>query len=187
MYFNKRSNWRFCNLLLILLLFFLIPNFGLTADMVEELLEAAKIGNVGSVNALIAKGASVNSADRAGNTPLICAARFGHIECVKILLEKGAFINSQCAVKRCSPLMWASENGHTEIVKVLIDNGATLNAKDFYGWTALMKATYRGYVEIVEALVQNGANVNVKNNGGLTALDIAEELKAKPEILGLLR
>jgi hypothetical protein len=29
--------------------------------------------------------------------------------------------------------------------------------------------------------------VNVKNNGGLTALDIAERLKAKPEILGLLR
>jgi ankyrin repeat protein len=50
-----------------------------------------------------------------------------------------------------------------------------------------MKATYRGYVEIVEALVENGANVNVKNNWGHTALDIAEELKAQPEILGLLR
>jgi ankyrin repeat protein len=63
----------------------------------------------------------------------------------------------------------------------------SLNAKDFYGWTALMKAAYRGYIKIVKALVENGANVNVKNKGGLTASDIAEGLMAQPEILGLLR
>ena len=81
--------------------------------------------------------------------------------------------------------MWAADNGHTEIVNVLIDNGATLNAKDFYGWTALMKAVHRGHVGTVQALVKNRANVNVKNYGGNTALHIAE-LKAQPEILRLL-
>jgi ankyrin repeat protein len=45
---------------------------------------------------------------------------------------------------------------------------------------------YRGHVEIVQAIVENRANVNVKNNGGITALFIAE-LKAKPEILRLLK
>ena len=81
--------------------------------------------------------------------------------------------------------MWAADNGHREIVKVLIDNGATLNAKDFYGWTALMKAVYRDRVGIVQDLVENRANVNVKNYGGTTVLSIAK-LKAEPEILRLL-
>ena len=108
----------------------------------ESTVDVTKIGDLNQVKALIANGADVNTADLAGNPPLICAAKFGHIECVRTLLERGAFINSQC-IKKCSPLMWAADNGHTEIVKVLIDNGAALNAKDFYGWTALMKAVYR--------------------------------------------
>ncbi len=170
----------------ILSLFLLIQNIGQASDLDQQLMEAAKKGDNKQLEELIDSGSDVNSTDIAGITPLICAAKFGHIQCVRTLLEKGAFINSKCAIKKCSPLMWAADNGHTEIVKVLINNGATLNAKDFYGWTALMKAVYRGHVEIVQALVENRANVNVKNNGGITALYVAE-LKAQPEILRLLK
>jgi ankyrin repeat-rich membrane spanning protein len=184
MFFNKRSNWRFCSLLLVLLLFFLIPNFGHTGDMTKVLLEAVKNGDVDSVKALIVKGTDVNAADLSGNTSLIYAAKFGHSECVKVLLENGAYVNSQCNLGG-TPLMWSAENGNAEIVKVLIDNGADLNSCDFYGWTPLMKAVYGGHVAAVQALVENKAKVNIKNNGGITAWYIAE-LKAQPEILRLL-
>jgi uncharacterized membrane protein YvbJ len=80
MFFNKRNNWRFCSFLLVLVLFFLIPNFGHTGDMTTVLLEAIKNGDVNSVNALIAKGTDVNAADRSGITPLIYAAKIGQSE-----------------------------------------------------------------------------------------------------------
>ena len=96
MIFNKRRNCRLCSFLLVLLLFFLIPNFGHAGDMSKVLLEAIKNGDVNSVNALIAKGTDVNASDLSGYTPLIYAAKIGHSECVKILIENGAYVNSQC-------------------------------------------------------------------------------------------
>ena len=92
---DKKRNWQFINLLLASLVLLLIPNLGRTDDMTKELLKAAKSGNVNSLEALISKGADVNSADIGSNTPLIMAAKFGHIECAKILLSNGADINSQ--------------------------------------------------------------------------------------------
>ena len=50
-----------------------------------------------------------------------------------------------------------------------------------------MKAVYRNNPEIVKILVQNGDNVHAKNIGGLTALEIAETLRAQPEIVLTLR
>jgi hypothetical protein len=43
---NKVSNWHFCSLLLVLLVFFLVPDFGHTGDLTKDLLEAAKEGNL---------------------------------------------------------------------------------------------------------------------------------------------
>jgi hypothetical protein len=85
---NKVSNWRFCSLLLVLLVFLSVPDFGHTGDLTKDLLEAAKESNLNNLEALISDGADVNSADVASNTPLIIATKFGHIECVKFLLEK---------------------------------------------------------------------------------------------------
>jgi ankyrin repeat protein len=83
--------------------------------------------------------------------------------------------------------MWSADNGHTEIVKVLIQKGAALNTQDFDGWTALMKAVYGKHVEIVQTLIKNGADVNSKNVGGYTTLFVAEEIKAPPEIINMLK
>jgi ankyrin repeat protein len=94
MIFIKESNWRFCSLLLFLLLFVFIPNFGYPGDMRDELLAAIKNGDENSVNAMISKGTDVNAADRAGITPLIYAAKNGRTGCVKTLIENGAYINA---------------------------------------------------------------------------------------------
>eukprot|EP00967_Tisochrysis_lutea_P159406 scaffold330319_cov81-Tisochrysis_lutea.AAC.1 len=51
---------------------------------------AAKCGRPADIEALIAAGASVNAATKAGVTPLIYAASEGWDDCVPILLEAGA-------------------------------------------------------------------------------------------------
>jgi ankyrin repeat protein len=77
---DNKCIWLFINLLLASLMVLLIPYLGHTDDMTKELLEAVKSGNVNSLEALISKGADVNSIDSRGNTPLNMAARFGHID-----------------------------------------------------------------------------------------------------------
>ena len=127
---DKKRNWQFINLLLASLMLLLIPNLGHTDDMTKELLEAAKSGNVNSLEALISKGADVNSTDSSGNTPLNMAAKFEHIECAKSLLNSGADINLR-NFENFSPLMWPAENGNLKMVELFIKNGADLNAKDY--------------------------------------------------------
>jgi ankyrin repeat protein len=173
------------NLLLIPVIFSTTAILVFAATMGEDLIQAARNNDVNSLNALIAKGADVNTRNVFLATPLIVAAKSGNTECVKALLQAGADANAKC-ISTCTPLIWSADLGHTAVVKVLIDNGADLEISDFYGWTPLMKATYRSNIEIVKLLVEKGADVNAKNSAGNSILYIAEELNKQPAILNLL-
>ena len=54
---------------------------------------AARYGHIKCVNSLITAGASVNTADEFGNTPLMGAAISGRTPCIRALLKTGCHIN----------------------------------------------------------------------------------------------
>ena len=60
----------------------------------EELIEAAKNGNVEDVEDIINEGANIEHFDEIGNTALMYAAIYGHLEVVKLLIIAGADINA---------------------------------------------------------------------------------------------
>src|SRR6516165_991550 len=62
----------------------------LAADVSEDLLSAARNGELGSVKALVEKGAPLEAKTAYGQTPLYLAAMNGHEDVVAYLLEKGA-------------------------------------------------------------------------------------------------
>ena len=77
---------------------------------------------------LLEKGASPNSEDRKGRTPLWWAAgsQRGTTAIVQLLLEKGADVNSQ-DYNDSTPLEQASKQSNWAIVRLLEEKGAKSN------------------------------------------------------------
>ncbi|XP_043835671.1 ankyrin repeat and SAM domain-containing protein 6 [Dromiciops gliroides] len=125
------------------------------------------------VRFLLRKGASVNSRNHYGWSPLMQAARFGHINVLHILLENGADVNAQNRLG-ASVLTMASRGGHLSAVKLLLETGAFVdnydpfnhsvledgNKGDLPDITALMIAAQHGHEAVVHVLVEWGADAN---------------------------
>jgi ankyrin repeat protein len=61
----------------------------------EEILWAAKAGDLGKVEAALSAGASVNAQDADGLTPLMMAAIYGHANVAGLLLDRAANLNAR--------------------------------------------------------------------------------------------
>jgi ankyrin repeat protein len=144
----------------------------------EELLSAAKKGDLAAVKSLLPKGASVNAKTRYDQTPLMFASEKGHLEIVKVLLEAGADVNVvDTFYKSFTALSAAARNGHAEIVKLLLEKGA--RSKD----QALFAGVQSGHAAVVKAALDlGGINPESLNR----ALDFASEGENK-EIVEMLK
>lgn len=92
----------------------------------QQLWQAARQGNLATVQAALGAGATVNSRDQFGDTALNLAAEFGHIEIVRYLLEAGADIENLGGAQK-TPLMNAAFAGQTQIVQLLLQHQTQIN------------------------------------------------------------
>ncbi len=110
--------------------------------MQDQLIKAARIGNLARVRDLIARGADVN-ADSNGIRPLTASALAGHLAIVEFMLESGADVNQKDAAGNTA-LMEASLRGHGDVVRLLLNGGAAVNLANSEGETALLRACLWG-------------------------------------------
>jgi uncharacterized protein len=139
------------------------------------------------VSLMIAAGASVETPNRYGVTPLALACLNGNAGIVQALLKAGASPNTLSADGETA-LMTAARTGNAEAVKLLIAHGADLNAKETWrGQTALMWAVSENHGPVVRVLVEGGADVRARSTKGFSPFlfavrggyaDIARELLA---------
>ncbi|XP_064006125.1 ankyrin repeat and SAM domain-containing protein 6 isoform X2 [Pogoniulus pusillus] len=133
---------------------------------------AAAGGHEQLVRFLLRKGASVQSRNHYGWSPLMQAARFGHISVAHILLENGADLNAQNKLG-ASVLTMASRGGHVSMVKLLLESGAFVDNYDHFSTsilnssrddlpdiTPLMAAAQHGHEAVVHLLLDWGADCN---------------------------
>lgn len=170
----------------------LVASVGLSAcgpqrDIHDQLIIAAREGNLEKARSLIEKGADVNAKEKVtgeGYTAIFHAASYGHTAIVKLLIEKGANVNERPG--RNAPIIIAAWGGHTDTIRVLLEAGADPNAKSDTGWTALAEASRKGYLEIARLLIDKGADVNVRLSDGNTPLSWAKSTK-NGEMIALLK
>ena len=171
----------------ILRLFFLTLTISsLFAGLDEDLIDAAKNGDIKSVTELLDRSANIHAwrdrtlrkATKNGHTevvkllldckanihadhdaPLRWAAKNGHTDTVRLLLDRGANIHALDD----HALRWAAEYGHTDTARLLLDHNADLHARDWSGSDASLKwAAENGHTEVVRLLVDRGADIHAE-------------------------
>lgn len=121
------------------------------SEQADNLIDAVSNIDLISLNVLLSEGASIDTVDQDGNTPLMIAAKIGNPRIVKILLAHNPDLNKKNNVGNTA-LMIASENGQAFIVEQLIAKGADTNAKNAMGFTSLEIAKRNGHAAIIELL-----------------------------------
>lgn len=119
-------------------------------------------------------GILVDSANKAGFTPLHCACFKGHTRVVKALIDLGADLQV-CSLKGLSALHSAAYGGQEDVINMLVNEyNCNPRALDKRGRLPLHVACIAGHIKLVRALVQKYEyNINSKDNKGLTPLHLA--------------
>lgn len=147
------------------------------ADASEELLAAARKGDLPAVKGLIENGAAIEAKSPYGQTPLYVAAMSGHQEVVRYLLEKGARTDVTDTFYKAPMLTFILMRKHFEVAKMIIGRpGGNVDAH-------LEAVSQAGNPGLVQTVLESG-------KPSQTALDKAYEMaitRKQAEIAGLLK
>ncbi|MEM9290702.1 MAG: PQQ-binding-like beta-propeller repeat protein [Acidobacteriota bacterium] len=100
---------------------------------VDDLLNAARLGDLAAVKTALAAGVAVDATDRYGATALIKAANYGQLEIVRHLISAGADLDIRETFYGSSAISWAFFNNHRAVILELLDAGAT-DREQVFDW-----------------------------------------------------
>lgn len=157
-----------------------------TEPEVPALIEVAERGDLGTLEALLARDQMPDVRDSCDWTPLMKAAQNGHLEAVERLVNAGASLDAEDK-GGYTAVMLAAGNGHAAVVRRLLAAGAMADHQECtQGWTALIWAAKEGHSDTVAALIEGGADTTLKDYSGRTAADWAAETRRSASLSGLL-
>ncbi|WP_341821498.1 ankyrin repeat domain-containing protein [Wolbachia endosymbiont (group A) of Myopa testacea] len=161
-------------------------------DIGNDLIQAAKKGDINEVRRLISEGVDVNAKDNIGWTPLRWAVKNNHSTTAEVLLDNGADLITfdsvqeryvwrkyqEIETEHCkNSLHLAARLGNLEAVEDLLGKGADVNAQNDIGNTPLHFAAENGHKEVVDALLgKDGINVNAQDKYNNTPLHLAAQM-----------
>lgn len=138
----------------------------------DDLIKAAKKGDVAKAQALVRQGVPVDSQDKDGKTALWEATRHEKADVVAMLIEAKADLNLPSKEGE-TPLFVAAGRGNPKVLTMLMAAGADTSLRSPAGTTLLMAVAGGGHTDVVGTLIKSGARVNEEDNGGETALHYA--------------
>ncbi|XP_063420163.1 uncharacterized protein LOC134705345 [Mytilus trossulus] len=159
----------------------LLPTIKSIPDVLNTYVyDAALYGASETLILLKSLGASFNTCDFSGRSPLHEAAQSNKLRCVQVLLKGGANPNT-VDWRGSTPLHYACGAGNANIVKCLMENKhVKVNIKDVNGRTPLLVAAYYCKNDIVCYLLRNCEQVvdlTVQDEDGYGLLHFSIHLK----------
>ena len=148
------------------------PSAGAPAFNCASLTRAARNGNYGAVQQLLATGADVNGSDAFGRSALHEAAFQGHRDLIILLLRAGADIHARDAAGR-TPLDDVLRSGDTRSILRLYRAGENFSLGDPAIQPLVVSAAATGNRDFLQLLLENGHDVNWRDESGRTALAAA--------------
>jgi ankyrin repeat protein len=160
------------------LLFLTVAFFNHAETMDSEQLQtvyfdAARQGDIATLQAYYAAGLSPNVADEKGYTALILSAYHGKTDAVEYLLSQASVNACQEDNSGNTALMGAIFKGNFGSIKALIGADCDIDQSNENGQTAAMFATLFNRTETIEALTHAGADLATKDSSGNSLVDIA--------------
>ena len=142
------------------------------AQQERALIDAARKGQLDSVEKLLGDNGNPNCVDDKGCTPLIRAAGEGYVAIVQALIKSGARVDTTGDYK--SPLLESVTHGHQDCARVLLEHGALADqVVEPSKHTGLLAAAMHGQVECVKLMLEYKADFKAIDVKGRTALMLA--------------
>ena len=149
--------------------------FTVTTPRRPILHDAAKRGDVQSIERILAMQAGNLDDLKYGFAPIHLAAKGGHVKAVSLLLDSGSAVEAR-ALSGATPLHCAAEANSTEVLSLLLMRGANLHAEANERDSVLHTAALNGRLAATRLLVAKGADVHATNVRGTTPWDDAANL-----------
>ena len=142
----------------------LIAGVGISAPpAAAPVADAARLGDLAAVRALLAEGEDANAAHGDGMSALHWAAERGDTELLKTLLQSGAAVDAMTRIGHYTPLHVASAAGQAEVIELLLAAGSdATSATRTSGATPLHLAANAGSVTAITTLIDHGAVVDAQ-------------------------
>jgi uncharacterized protein len=133
------------------------------------LLQAAADGDPDRVALALRAGASIESRDGQGRTPLLLASVADNLDVARLLVVLGADPDAQDN-QRDSAWLVTGVTGSVAMLEILLPAHPDLALRNRFGGISVIPASERGHVEYVRRVVTTGINLNHVNDLGWTAL-----------------
>lgn len=114
-------------------------------------LDAARHGDLATLEPMLEAGIPANLRDEKGNTLLMLAAYHGQPEAVSLLLDHHADPDARNDREQ-TPLAGVAFKGHLQVARILLGGGADPLADQGGGRTPVMFAAMFGHTEMLELL-----------------------------------
>ena len=130
----------------------------------DQLLIAARSGNLETVAKLLDAEVKADTTVPHSYTALAYAAAGGHLQIMKMLLQNGAKIETKARFNK-TPLLHAAGSNQVAACKLLVEEGANLEAVNRGGRNCVFETCFWGQPETLAYFLSIGCDPNPTSNG----------------------